>query len=286
MSAAPSEPPRPPRLRRPDPSSAAATPTPAALRPRHRRLAHRRVRRSSPGSSPYEVLNKLIWDNAFVTGHAWMFPVICLPSSLLVGLLVKYAKAPSNLDGLDPRQPDRRRPRLQVEGPPRHRRPARSPRSSPAPCSAPRARSATSPARSRRCTATSSGSRPTGGPSSSSPVSPPATTASSRTRSSPPSSARRSPRPRSRGSRRSRPASSAAASGYAVFLLLHDAGFVRLPAPAAGAELPPVDAVLMVPLALVGLVLALLDRRLHEASPPRSSAASRSAWSCGRSSPA
>ena len=28
-----------------------------------------------------------------------MFPVICLPFSLLVGLLVKYAKAPSNLDG-------------------------------------------------------------------------------------------------------------------------------------------------------------------------------------------
>jgi chloride channel protein, CIC family len=47
----------------------------------------------------YEWLNKLIWDNGFVTDHAWMFPVICLPFSLLVGLLVKYAKAPSNLDG-------------------------------------------------------------------------------------------------------------------------------------------------------------------------------------------
>jgi H+/Cl- antiporter ClcA len=47
----------------------------------------------------YEVLNKLIWENGYVTGHAWMFPVICLPFSLLVGLLVKYAKAPSNLDG-------------------------------------------------------------------------------------------------------------------------------------------------------------------------------------------
>ena len=34
-----------------------------------------------------------------MTDHAWMFPVICLPFSLLVGLLVKYAKAPSNLDG-------------------------------------------------------------------------------------------------------------------------------------------------------------------------------------------
>lgn len=47
----------------------------------------------------YEGLNKLIWENGFVTGHAWMFPVICLPFSLVVGLLVKYAKAPSNLDG-------------------------------------------------------------------------------------------------------------------------------------------------------------------------------------------
>ena len=47
----------------------------------------------------YEALNKLIWENSFVTAHAWMFPAICLPFSLLVGLLVKYAKAPSNLDG-------------------------------------------------------------------------------------------------------------------------------------------------------------------------------------------
>jgi H+/Cl- antiporter ClcA len=47
----------------------------------------------------YEVLNKLIWDNGYVSDHAWMFPVVCLPFSLLVGLLVKYAHAPSNLDG-------------------------------------------------------------------------------------------------------------------------------------------------------------------------------------------
>ena len=47
----------------------------------------------------YEALNKLIWENGFVTAHAWMFPVICLPFALVVGLLVKYAKAPSNLDG-------------------------------------------------------------------------------------------------------------------------------------------------------------------------------------------
>jgi len=47
----------------------------------------------------YEALNKLIWENGFVTAHAWMFPVICLPFALVVGLLVKYARAPSNLDG-------------------------------------------------------------------------------------------------------------------------------------------------------------------------------------------
>jgi H+/Cl- antiporter ClcA len=47
----------------------------------------------------YEALNKLIWENGFVADNAWMFPVICIPFSLLVGLLVKYAKAPSNLDG-------------------------------------------------------------------------------------------------------------------------------------------------------------------------------------------
>jgi H+/Cl- antiporter ClcA len=47
----------------------------------------------------YEVLNKLIWENSYVEERAWMFPVICIPFSLLVGLLVKYAKAPSNLDG-------------------------------------------------------------------------------------------------------------------------------------------------------------------------------------------
>jgi H+/Cl- antiporter ClcA len=47
----------------------------------------------------YEALNKLIWENGFVSDNAWMFPVICIPFSLLVGLLVKYARAPSNLDG-------------------------------------------------------------------------------------------------------------------------------------------------------------------------------------------
>jgi H+/Cl- antiporter ClcA len=47
----------------------------------------------------YQALNRLIWENGFVAGHAWAFPVVCLPFALLVGLLVQYAKAPSNLDG-------------------------------------------------------------------------------------------------------------------------------------------------------------------------------------------
>ena len=40
----------------------------------------------------FEVVNKLIWDGGFVSSHAWMFPVVCLPLSLVVGLLVKYAR--------------------------------------------------------------------------------------------------------------------------------------------------------------------------------------------------
>jgi H+/Cl- antiporter ClcA len=47
----------------------------------------------------FETVNKLLWENAFVLANPWMFPVICLPFSLLVGLLVKYFRAPTNLDG-------------------------------------------------------------------------------------------------------------------------------------------------------------------------------------------
>ena len=46
----------------------------------------------------FEAVNRLLWENAFVTANPWMFPVICLPFSLLVGLLVKYRHAPTNLD--------------------------------------------------------------------------------------------------------------------------------------------------------------------------------------------
>ncbi len=41
----------------------------------------------------------MVWENDFVTANPWIFPVICLPLSLVVGLLVKYRHAPTNLDG-------------------------------------------------------------------------------------------------------------------------------------------------------------------------------------------
>ncbi len=37
----------------------------------------------------------LLWDNDFVASNRWAFPLVCLPFSLVVGLLVKYAKAPT-----------------------------------------------------------------------------------------------------------------------------------------------------------------------------------------------
>jgi H+/Cl- antiporter ClcA len=42
---------------------------------------------------------RLLWDNAVVAGNSWLFPVICMPFSLLVGLLVKYRHAPNNIEG-------------------------------------------------------------------------------------------------------------------------------------------------------------------------------------------
>ncbi len=47
----------------------------------------------------FETVSQLLWENDFVTSNRWMFPVICLPFSLGVGLLVKYRHAPTNLDG-------------------------------------------------------------------------------------------------------------------------------------------------------------------------------------------
>ena len=46
----------------------------------------------------YETINRFIWDSGYVAANPWLFPVICLPFSLLVGLLVKYRHAPTNLD--------------------------------------------------------------------------------------------------------------------------------------------------------------------------------------------
>jgi H+/Cl- antiporter ClcA len=46
----------------------------------------------------FEAANRFIWENAFVVANPWMFPVICLPLSLVVGLLVKYLHAPTSLD--------------------------------------------------------------------------------------------------------------------------------------------------------------------------------------------
>ncbi len=46
----------------------------------------------------FEAVSKLLWENELVLANPWLFPAICLPFSLLVGLLVKYRRAPTNLD--------------------------------------------------------------------------------------------------------------------------------------------------------------------------------------------
>jgi H+/Cl- antiporter ClcA len=46
----------------------------------------------------FEAVSKLLWENELVLANPWLFPAICLPFSLLVGLLVKYRHAPTNLD--------------------------------------------------------------------------------------------------------------------------------------------------------------------------------------------
>ena len=47
----------------------------------------------------FHTLNQVLWENAFVTANPWVFPVICLPLSAVVGLLVRYRDAPTNLQG-------------------------------------------------------------------------------------------------------------------------------------------------------------------------------------------
>jgi H+/Cl- antiporter ClcA len=46
----------------------------------------------------FELGNRLLWENELITENPWLFPAICLPFSLIVGLLVKYRHAPTNLD--------------------------------------------------------------------------------------------------------------------------------------------------------------------------------------------
>ncbi len=46
----------------------------------------------------FEFVSELLWENEYVRANPWLFPAICLPFSLLVGLLVKYRHAPTTLD--------------------------------------------------------------------------------------------------------------------------------------------------------------------------------------------
>jgi H+/Cl- antiporter ClcA len=46
----------------------------------------------------YEAANRFLWENEIVGANPWVVPLICMPFSLLVGLLVKYRHAPTNLD--------------------------------------------------------------------------------------------------------------------------------------------------------------------------------------------
>src|SRR6266571_6021269 len=47
----------------------------------------------------YSWLNNAIWNNSFVTSHRWTIIVGVLFFSLLVGLVVKYLRAPTVIDG-------------------------------------------------------------------------------------------------------------------------------------------------------------------------------------------
>lgn len=47
----------------------------------------------------YTLFTDHVWYSHWVEAHRWIFPAICLPFSLLVGVLVKHFNAPSNLDG-------------------------------------------------------------------------------------------------------------------------------------------------------------------------------------------
>ena len=46
----------------------------------------------------WEAMNALFWENEFIEKNPWLFPAVCIPFSLLVGLLIRYRQAPTNLD--------------------------------------------------------------------------------------------------------------------------------------------------------------------------------------------
>jgi len=46
----------------------------------------------------YTLFTDHVWYSDWVTSHRWFFAAICLPFSLLVGLLVKHLDAPNNLE--------------------------------------------------------------------------------------------------------------------------------------------------------------------------------------------
>ncbi|HEY8199416.1 MAG TPA: chloride channel protein [Candidatus Limnocylindrales bacterium] len=47
----------------------------------------------------FDAGEKILWGNAFVAANPWVFPFICMPFSLIVGLLVRYRQAPTNVHG-------------------------------------------------------------------------------------------------------------------------------------------------------------------------------------------
>lgn len=47
----------------------------------------------------YSLFTDHVWYSDWVESHRWIFPAICLPFSLIVGLLVKHFDAPNNIKG-------------------------------------------------------------------------------------------------------------------------------------------------------------------------------------------
>ena len=47
----------------------------------------------------YNVGTRLLWQNDVITANWWLFPAICMPFALAVGLLNRYMAAPNNVHG-------------------------------------------------------------------------------------------------------------------------------------------------------------------------------------------